>query len=128
MAVSILFFSVVGWSDNKLILFGSRILLLPVVAGFSYEVLQLAAKYDNILTRIVRAPGMALQLITTKEPTDDMLEVAIASFNVAIDPEILVREREEAAAKAQADKAENAAANESAPTPATETAVCGGNA
>ena len=129
MAVSILFFSAVGWSDNKLILFGSRIVLLPVVGGLLLRVLQLAAKYDNILTKIVRAPGMALQLITTKEPTDDMLEVAIASFNVAMDPQILVRESEEAAAKAQADKAAEAGeGDENAPAPAAETAVCGGNA
>lgn len=86
MAISILFFAVVGWSDNKLILFGTRILLLPVVAGVSYEVLKLAAASDNILCRIVRAPGMALQLITTREPTPDMIEVAIAALELALDP------------------------------------------
>ena len=84
MMISILFFAVVGWSDNKLILFGTRILLIPVVAGISYEVLKLAASHDNIVTRIIRAPGLAMQRITTKEPTDDMLEVAITAFNMAM--------------------------------------------
>ena len=50
------------------------------------HLLRLAARYDNWFTRIIRAPGMALQRITTKEPTPDMLEVAIAAFNLAMDP------------------------------------------
>ncbi|MDO4568039.1 MAG: DUF1385 domain-containing protein [Clostridia bacterium] len=86
MAISILFFSVVGWSENKLVLYGTRLLLLPVIAGVSYEVLQLAAKHDNWLTKIIRAPGMGLQIITTREPERDMLEVAIAAFELALDP------------------------------------------
>lgn len=64
--------------------FGIRIIFLPFIAGISYEALRWAAKYDNWFTRIVRAPGMALQYITTKEPTEDMLEVAIASFYLAM--------------------------------------------
>ena len=84
MAVSILFFAVVGWNDNFLLRLGSRLLFLPVVAGISYEVLRFAAKHDNVLTRIIRAPGMGLQKLTTKEPTEDMLEVAIASFKRAM--------------------------------------------
>lgn len=88
MAVSILFFSVVGKIGDVFILqFLIRLALVPVVAGFSYEVLMFAAKHENVFTRIIRAPGMALQYITTKEPTEDMLEVAIASFNIALDPE-----------------------------------------
>ncbi len=84
MAVSILFFAAIGFSDNLIIRFATRIIFIPVVAGLSYEVLQLAAKYDNFLTKIIRAPGMALQYITTKEPTPDMLEVAIQSFKLAM--------------------------------------------
>ena len=64
--------------------FGIRLLCLPLIAGISYEILQAAAKHDNWLTKIVRAPGMGLQRITTKEPTLDMLEVAIASFHIAM--------------------------------------------
>ncbi len=84
MAVSIVFFAVVGWNESFLLRLGSRLLFLPLVAGLSYEVLRFAAKYDNPLTRIIRAPGMGLQKITTKEPTEDMLEVAIASFHRAM--------------------------------------------
>ncbi len=84
MAVSIVFFALVGWNDNFLMRLGSRLLFLPVVAGISYEVLRFAAKYDNPLTRVIRAPGMGLQMLTTKDPTPDMIEVAIASFNRAM--------------------------------------------
>ena len=84
MAVSILFFALVGWSSNVLIRIGTRLLFLPLVAGLSYEILRFAAKYDNILTRVIRAPGMALQYITTKEPTPDMIEVALAAFTLAM--------------------------------------------
>ena len=87
MAVSILFFAAVGWNANFLVRLASRIIFLPLVAGISYEVLRFAAKHDNLLTRIIRAPGMGLQYITTKEPTPDMLEVAITAFELAMDPE-----------------------------------------
>ena len=60
-------------------------LILPI-AGISYEVLKAAAKRDNLVCRIARAPGLALQHLTTKEPTEDMLEVAIASFELALHP------------------------------------------
>ena len=86
MAVSILFFAAIGWNANFAVRLAMRIAFLPVVAGLSYEVLRFAARYDNWFTRIIRAPGMALQRITTKEPTPDMLEVAIAAFNLAMDP------------------------------------------
>ncbi len=86
MAVSILFFAAIGWNANFWARLGLRLLFLPVVAGLSYEVLRFAAKYDNWFTRIIRAPGMGLQRITTKEPTPDMIEVAIAAFELAMDP------------------------------------------
>ena len=102
MAVSILFFAVVGWNANFFVRLATRLVFLPVVAGLSYEVLRFAAKHDNLLTRIIRAPGMGLQYITTKEPTPDMIEVAITAFELAMDPEGF-------AAK-QAEKTEIAAA------------------
>lgn len=64
--------------------FAIRIICLPLIAGISYEVLKVAAKYNNWLTKIIRAPGMGLQLITTKEPTVDMIEVAMAAFYIAM--------------------------------------------
>ncbi len=58
----------------------AKILMLPVICGLGYEVLKICGKYDNIITRIISAPGMWLQRITTKEPEDDMIEIAIAAL------------------------------------------------
>lgn len=62
-----------------------RILLIPVIAGIAYEIIRLAGKSDNIVVRILSAPGMLLQRLTTKEPDDDMIEVAIASVEAVFD-------------------------------------------
>lgn len=62
-----------------------RILLIPVIAGIAYEIIRLAGKSENILVRILSAPGMLLQRLTTKEPDDDMIEVAIASVEAVFD-------------------------------------------
>lgn len=61
-----------------------KIILLPVIVGISYEVIRLAGRYDNIITRVISAPGLALQRITTKEPDDSMIEVAIAAMERVI--------------------------------------------
>lgn len=71
--------------DQPLLRVGLRILLIPVIAGISYEIIRLAGKSDNILVRIISAPGMMLQKLTTKEPDDDMIEVAIASIEAVFD-------------------------------------------
>lgn len=71
--------------DGMLMRIGLRLLLLPVVAGISYEVLRLAGRFDNILINILSAPGFLFQKITTKEPDEDMVEVAIASVNAVFD-------------------------------------------
>jgi uncharacterized protein YqhQ len=83
MVVSIFLFSLLGWNENPFIRVGARLLMLPLVAGVSYEFLKLAAKYENALTRALRMPGMALQGLTTKEPDDSMVEVALISFLAA---------------------------------------------
>lgn len=70
---------------NALIKLGFKLLFLPVVAGISYELLKLLAKSDCLLARILRAPGMLLQKLTTKEPTDDMLEVSITAFKTVME-------------------------------------------
>ena len=57
-----------------------KILMLPIICGLGYEVLKICGKYDNVLTKIISAPGMWLQHITTKEPEDDMIEIAIAAL------------------------------------------------
>lgn len=62
-----------------------RILLLPVIAGVSYEVLKLAGRSDNILISFISSPGLAIQKLTTKEPDDDMIEVAIRAVEAVFD-------------------------------------------
>ena len=81
MVVSILVFSLVRWS-NVWVRMLMRILLLPLTVGISYEIIKYAGRHDNVLTRIISAPGKALQLITTAEPDDSMLEVAIRSLEL----------------------------------------------
>lgn len=110
MAVSILFFAAIGWNASFALRLVMRIAFLPIVAGLSYEVLRFAAKYDNAFTRIIRAPGMALQRITTKEPTEDMLEVAITAFNLALDPNYNNKQADAAAAQTNAEAEEKAEA------------------
>jgi uncharacterized protein YqhQ len=83
MIVSILVFSLVSWS-NVWIRMGLRLLLLPVVVGLSYELLKLAGRYDNLFTRILSAPGKALQRLTTAEPDDSMLEVALEALKLVL--------------------------------------------
>lgn len=91
MVVSILVFSLatwilslLGWSDlGVLAKMGIRLLLLPFVAGLSYELLRfLAILPDNFFVNIFRAPGLALQRLTTYPPEDEMAEIAIISFNL----------------------------------------------
>ena len=61
-----------------------KLALLPLTMGVGYEILMIAGKHDNIITRIISAPGMWVQKITTKEPTLDMLEIAIVSTKCAL--------------------------------------------
>jgi len=70
--------------NNLLIRFALRIALLPVVVAISYEIIKLAGRYDNILTRIISAPGKALQRLTTREPDDEMIEVAQRAIELVI--------------------------------------------
>ena len=62
-----------------------RLALMPVIAGISYELIRLAGRHDNVLVNILSAPGFLFQKITTKEPDEDMVEVAIASVNAVFD-------------------------------------------
>lgn len=63
----------------------SRILLLPVITGLSYEFLRLAGRSDSVIVNILSRPGLWLQGLTTREPDDDMIEVAIASVEAVFD-------------------------------------------
>lgn len=62
-----------------------RIALMPVVAGISYEIIRLAGRVDSIFIKLLSAPGMMIQRMTTKEPDDDMIEVAIAAIEAVYD-------------------------------------------
>lgn len=70
--------------DAKAVWMVIKILILPLIMSVGYELIRLAGKYDNILTRLISAPGTLMQRITTKEPTDDIIEVGIASLKVAL--------------------------------------------
>ena len=128
-----------------------RILILPLLMGVGYEFIRLAGKHQNILTRILSAPGIWAQRITTKEPTDDMLEVAIISLKCALrdqypefmefynerpwEPKTECTDGEEAKTEGDADSegsrateavsSENAEANSDAEALVTETDVAG---
>ena len=84
LVISIIVFSLII-TESFLIKVLGRILLMPVIAGISYELLKLGAKYDkNILMRILVAPGLLLQKLTTKEPNDRQLAVSVKAINAVI--------------------------------------------
>lgn len=84
MIISILFFMVIR-PEGVLLRFVSRIVLIPVIAGVSYEFLRIAGRSDNPLVNALSRPGMWMQGLTTKEPEDDQIEVAIAAVNAVFD-------------------------------------------
>lgn len=71
--------------DSIWIRFLIRLAMIPVVAGISYEVLRLTGRHDNVFVKIISAPGMWVQRITTKEPDKHMVQVAIASVEAVFD-------------------------------------------
>lgn len=81
--ISIIVGSFISW-DNPAIRMLLKLALIPVVVGISYELIKLAGRSDGILTRIISAPGMWLQHITTCEPDDGQIECAIAALNAVI--------------------------------------------
>lgn len=83
MIISLLLFSFLGW-PNLWLRIGSRILLIPVIAGLSYEVLRIAGRSDNLVVRILSYPGLMMQRLTTAEPTNHQLEVAIVSLKAVL--------------------------------------------
>ncbi|MDR0804221.1 MAG: DUF1385 domain-containing protein [Oscillospiraceae bacterium] len=99
LIISILFYSIVplnsetlmatfGWAQGlaDIVRTVARIILMPVIVGLSYEVIRIAGKHtDKLIMRIISAPGLALQRLTTREPDDGMLEVAIRSVQIVLD-------------------------------------------
>ncbi len=83
LVIGILVFSVVTWNSlwMRVVL---KLALLPVVMGVAYEIIKLAGRYDNIVTRVISAPGLWLQRLTTNEPDDSQIEVAIAALTAVL--------------------------------------------
>lgn len=79
MVVSIIMFAFLGWPDLWLRIL-SRIALLPVVAGVSYEIIRFAGRSEHAAVKLVMLPGLWLQKLTTREPSDDQIEVAIRAL------------------------------------------------
>jgi uncharacterized protein YqhQ len=74
-----------GLADvNRIIWITVKLLVMPLVMGIGYEFIRYAGKHNNIVVKILSAPGLAMQRITTKEPTDDIIEVGIASLKAVI--------------------------------------------
>lgn len=84
MLVSIVCFMFIR-VDSRILRLVLRLLLIPVIAGVSYEFIRLAGRYDNWLVNLLSQPGLWLQRLTTKEPDDEMIEVGIASVNAVFD-------------------------------------------
>ena len=84
MFVSIILFFFIQVS-NPFAKVALRILLIPVIAGISYELIRLAGRSNNVFVKLLSVPGMMLQRLTTKEPSKDMVEVAIASVEAVFD-------------------------------------------
>lgn len=85
MVISLILFSLLGW-PNLLWRITSRLLLIPVVAGLSYEVLRWAGRSDSWLVRILSIPGLYMQKLTTEEPDTEQLEIAIAAMKAVMVP------------------------------------------
>ena len=120
LIISIIVFSFIPW-DEFWARLGLQLLLLPVVIGLGFEFIMYAGCHQNLLTKILSAPGLWVQRLTTKEPSLDQLEVAIASLKAALPDEFPPEENEPN--ESSSDRAENA---ESGDTDCTESAAAEG--
>lgn len=89
MVISIIFFIFIR-VDNTLLRLVVRLLMIPVIAGVSYEFIRLAGRTDNAFINLLSRPGMWLQALTTREPDNSMIEVAIASVEAVFDWESFI--------------------------------------
>lgn len=96
MLISIVFFLFIR-VDNRLLQLLLRLVLIPVIAGVSYEFIRLAGRSDHMLVNLFSKPGLLLQRITTREPDDSMIEVGIASVEAVFDWKAYVKEIREQA-------------------------------
>jgi len=79
-----LFYLIFGFTPITIVRVLIKLLMLPLIVGVGYELIKIAGRHDNLFTRIISAPGVWLQKITTKEPDDDMIECAIAALSEVI--------------------------------------------
>lgn len=86
MIISLILFSFLGW-PNVVLRIVSRILLIPVIAGLSYELLRWAGSSDSMLVRMLSVPGLLMQKLTTRVPDESQLQVAIAAVNACLSDE-----------------------------------------
>ncbi len=94
--------------NERLVWMAVKLLILPFVTGISYEFIKYAGKHDNLFVKICAAPGLWMQRLTTKEPDDSMIEVAIEALNASLTGEIPVKETEEAEETIEPVEIENA--------------------
>ncbi len=114
--VSSVVYSFPVMKSNIILKFASKLLTLPLTVGIGYEFIRFAGKHDNIFTRIVSAPGLWMQRITTREPDETQIEVAIASLKCALHEEFpeaeetyrpeIYKKSEEKAEETKADTSE----------------------
>lgn len=83
MIVSIIVLAFIGWR-SRLVNLLIRLVILPVIASITYEIIRIVGRYDNFLTRLISKPGLAMQRLTTAEPDDEMIEVAIVAMNAVL--------------------------------------------
>ena len=86
MGISIAIFTFVGWNSTVMRMV-FKVLLFPVIAGLSYEVIKWAGKNDNLLVKIISYPGFMMQKLTTNEPDDEQLEVALVALKSVLEYE-----------------------------------------
>ena len=73
--------------SNTVLWMGVKLLILPLITGLSYEFIKYAGRHDNLLVKILAAPGLWMQRLTTREPDDDMIEVALEAFKAVLPDE-----------------------------------------
>ncbi len=103
LIISILFSTFITW-DNMALRVTVKLLMLPLIVGVGYEFIMYAGKHDNILVRILSAPGLLMQRLTTLEPDESQIEVAIKALKCSL-PDVFP---EEAAASEEANESESA--------------------
>ena len=81
--------------DERIIWMAVKLLILPFVTGISYEFIKYAGRHDNLFVRICAAPGLWMQRLTTKEPDDSMIEIAISAFNASMTGVVPEKESDE---------------------------------